>query len=90
MARVKDQEVTDEQIDALEREAAVAGDVAQVAICRRALGVLVPGDDDGADLDTEVARAYDEAAAMTREEARAECVRVITAARAMEVSDERS
>lgn len=59
--------ITDAQIEALQIEAGAAGDDAMIEICRIALGEM---DDQGA-------------AAMTRDEARATCARVIADARAM-------
>ncbi len=65
---------TDTQIQRLRIEALRAGDLLQAAICERALGLTpsVPDDD-----------IYARALEMRRDEARAECARVISEAEAM-------
>lgn len=77
--------ITDDQISALRTEAAAAGDLDQVAICDHALGVEPTAPyvvrDDG--------RLWlsDYASVLTREQARAECERVIAAAAAQDDSE---
>lgn len=76
------QTITDEQIEALRRGSAEAGDSAQDVICMRAQGA------DADDLDFLRAAATDaekaRALAMSMDEARAECARVIADAEAMQ------
>lgn len=75
--------ITDTQICALSTESAEAGDLAQVAICQRALGELDPWDDTP-QCDRIADRAAVEAAlTMSIAAARAECARVIADAQAM-------
>lgn len=66
--------VTDEQIEALEREAGQAGDLEMARVCDVALGRDV----------TDAPGVTPEIAAMSRDEARAECARVIADAKAMQ------
>ena len=70
--------ITDQQIEALRAEAAAAGDLEQAAICDWALGHADAGDIEERDTlePSEQARVL----AMTPEQARAECARVIAAA----------
>lgn len=60
-------DITDEQIEALKQEAGTAEDLDMAAVAQRALGqqVTVPGDEARAALN------------MSKDEARAECARVI-------------
>jgi hypothetical protein len=67
-------DVTDEQIRALRQEALAAGDYRQVDICQRALAT------DTVDQDGNAIAFAD----WSREEARAECARVIAEAAAQE------
>lgn len=75
--------LTDNQILGLARESAEGGDLAQVAICRRAVDELEPN----ADVPPSARIGDDEAVAaalrMTVQDARVECLRVITDAEAM-------
>jgi hypothetical protein len=73
-AMLEDAGSVDQQVEALRDEAGEAGDIAQVAICQRALGRLDDGRDYG---EGEVEQAQTVAAAMTVDEARAECIRAI-------------
>lgn len=72
--------ITDTQIEDLEREAGQAGDVEMARICQVARGISFDGPDERAGITQEIA-------GMTREQARAECARVIADAAASAASD---
>lgn len=67
--------ITDKQIETLLRDAREAGDMMQIAICRRALNLL--GGTQLSDWELDVLST------MSVDTARAECARVIAAAEAM-------
>jgi hypothetical protein len=64
--------ITDAQIAALRDESAVAGDLAMVGICRRALGSRLPYTDAMSQQDRDIIDRF-----LTQDMARAECARVI-------------
>lgn len=80
---VTDEVVTDEQIDALLVEAAAHGNLVQVAICQRARGYSAVDYAQTPALTLTPAERV-RVDAMSQDAARAECARVIAAARAME------
>ena len=76
--------ITNEQIEALEREAGAAGDLGQVALCWIAMDRIYVDPDDDSPMADAVQSYLEHFDAVS---ARAECARVITDAEAMDDGD---